>query len=156
MKGDQLIGTYGSQRAGAALCSPYMPHMDDTQLSYSPEQILPNWYSHYGQYLFKKKGLDIPRPIMFKKVPCWSGSLNPLGEGHDQEGKIWVCDFNLMYAHVDIKSLREPTDTEYEKYYKKVIVNGEFTIRTLARHGTAKVCRNGHDYIERTQCTKTP
>lgn len=125
----------GSYRSGAGLMSEHFPNMERSMHgNHNFEGVgLDAWEAHFTKCLYATKG-EIPRPKMFGNLPCLDGDLWPPGGKfqlylHQCKKPVdmqerWVCVFpDLKFRAVLVANLRDPTDKEYDRFFRKLYEN---------------------------------
>lgn len=121
----------GSYRAGAGLISEQFPSMERSMVSGS--LVYDNgaeWFQHFTKCVESSHRADLPRPKMFKNIPCLIGDFAPNGV-EDYQKRI-LANLNGDYAvfpEEKYQELRDPTQKEYDKHFRKSFENNIYTIR---------------------------
>lgn len=90
----------------------------------------PEWEKHYWQHSW-----DIPKPVMWKNQPMWRGDLLPPGIGERTPMREYICDFNMKYYLVNPDlELRQPTNAEYNKFFKRHVEQGTYRLKQTKFH----------------------
>lgn len=128
----------GSYRSGAGLVNPHAPSMEISMHTPIVYSALKPWEEHFNKCMLKHG--DLGRPIMFignnKKVPCYNGNLKPSLDTYDINTEIEDIVFSpkdKKYYLVFVHDLVEPTQQEYDRYFKKDAELGRYKILTSIR-----------------------
>lgn len=134
----------GSERAGAALIHPDTPSMD-LSIAFGQQLVYQrDWHSHYMKALIDHG--ELARPVIYTKgknviIPCYNGCLKPTVHAYELSinKDIVFYPTTKKYYSVLSEHLREPTDPEYEKFFKKDIQRGfyKIVVSKLKVHSTS-------------------
>ena len=113
----------------------------------SKEAYDKEWHEHFFSIMKDRpKRGDVPLPCIIKSIKktALRGGLKPRGEEYSHAGSEWVFLSNGKYMLCDMDDIREPTDKEYNRYFKKMY---EKTCPQITAREKTKKVRGGQTIL---------
>jgi len=114
------------------------------------KENLNEWENHFYSCLVNSLNIEVPRPVMVEGAPHFNGGLYMPNDEYDIDSDMdTVCDLKLTHFKVENYKIRNPTNEEYSKYFKKIYEDCEYRIKSFEPdRERSKKTLNGGDRVE--------